>query len=251
MTTLPPAASTALRAAPLAAFTWTVTATWRSPPASSLMGPWRRTRPRALSHAAATGPAAAPATLPSCTPLYSTRVGFVTPRFGRRRWIGIWPPSNHTGIPPPERAFLPLWPLPAVPPWPVAAPLPRRFVCFIAPAAGWMFPSLMTSVLLDRHQVADLEDHAPDLGRVGVHHGVLHLADAERAHGGPLVLRMPARALRLGDLELTRQWAPASRTSPRACGRASPPRPRGGADASARRRSPSPCCADCACRGTW
>src|ERR1051325_9318936 len=79
-----------------------------------------------------------------------------------------------------------------VSPWPVPAPLPRRFVCFIAPAAGWMFPSLMTSVLLDRHQVADLEDHAPDLGRVGVHHGVLHLADAERAHGGTLVLRMPA-----------------------------------------------------------
>ena len=27
------------------------------------------------------------------------------PRFGRRRWIGVWPPSNAGPLPPPERAF--------------------------------------------------------------------------------------------------------------------------------------------------
>src|SRR5439155_23275917 len=104
------------------------------PPASSLMGPLRRTTPCALSQPASmVVPADATASLPTCTTWYSTRVGLTNPRFGRRRWIGIWPPSNHTGIPPPERAFLPLWPLPAVPPWPLAAPLPKRFVSFVAP----------------------------------------------------------------------------------------------------------------------
>src|SRR5204863_8800458 len=142
--TLPPAASTALRADSLAASTLTVSATLRSPPASSLIGPLRRTIFALFNHAASiVVPAGAPARRPSCTTWYSTRVGLMNPRFGRRRWIGIWPPSNHAGMPPPERAFLPLWPLPEVPPWPLAAPLPRRFVCFVAPAAGRMFPSLI------------------------------------------------------------------------------------------------------------
>src|SRR6185503_503985 len=142
--TLPPAASTAFFAASLAASTLIVNATLSSPPASSLIGPGRRTRRALLSHAASiVVPAGAPARRPIWTTWNSTRVGLMNPRFGRRRWIGIWPPSNHTGILPPERAFLPLWPLPAVPPKPVAAPLPRRFVSFVAPAAGRRFPSLM------------------------------------------------------------------------------------------------------------
>src|SRR5262249_14116051 len=129
---------------------------------------------------------------PTCTTRYSTRVGLTNPRFGSRRWIGIWPPSNHTGMPPPDRAFLPLWPLPDVPPWPDAAPLPRRFVFFMAPAAGRRLPSRIL-ILLHLHQVADLEDHAPDLGRVVVHHGVLHAPDAQRAHGRGLVFLVAAR----------------------------------------------------------
>ena len=174
----------------------------------------------ALSHARSTvvaGRAPRPAGRPLTT-WYSTRPGFLKPRFGRRRWIGIWPPSNHAGILPPERAFLPLWPLPAVPPRPLAAPLPRRFVSCVAPAAGRIVPIRMVTSyvdLLHLHQVADLEDHAPDLGRVVVLDGLLHAADAERAHRRALILRVSAGALRSGViLSLRAMAAPLRRTSP-------------------------------------
>src|SRR5262245_5607334 len=148
--------------------------------------------------------------------------------------MGICPPSNHTGILPPVRALWPLWPRPDVPPTPVAVPLPRRFESFVAPAAGRMVPSLMRSVLLHLHQVADLEHHAPDLGRVVVFHGLLHVADPQRAHGRPLDGRMAARALRLGDLELARHGyrLPNSSSTVR-------PRMAATSDARRRRRRPS------------
>ena len=40
------------------------------------------------------------------------------PLFGTRLCSGIWPPSKPGRTPPPERAFWPLWPLPAVLPLP-------------------------------------------------------------------------------------------------------------------------------------
>src|SRR5262249_35483255 len=80
VSTWPPAASTALRAASLAASTFTVSATLRSPPASSLMGPLRRTSLALFSHAASiVVPAGAPASRPTWTTWYSTRVGLMNP----------------------------------------------------------------------------------------------------------------------------------------------------------------------------
>src|SRR5262249_21304147 len=81
ISTLPPAASTALRAASLAASTLTVSATLRSPPASSLMGPLLRASRALFNHAASiVVPAGAPARRPTCTTWYSTRVGLMNPR---------------------------------------------------------------------------------------------------------------------------------------------------------------------------
>jgi len=45
---------------------------------------------------------------PTFTTWYSVRRVFVNPRFGVRRWYGIWPPSNQRGTFPPVRAFWPL-----------------------------------------------------------------------------------------------------------------------------------------------
>ena len=44
---------------------------------------------------------------------------------------------------PPDRAWCPLCPLPAVPPVPVARPLPRRFFTCVAPFAGRMSASFI------------------------------------------------------------------------------------------------------------
>ena len=51
--------------------------------------------------------------------------GCVKPRFGRRRWIGVWPPSKW-GLKPRVRAYWPFWPRPAVLPRPEPTPRPRR-----------------------------------------------------------------------------------------------------------------------------
>ena len=53
-----------------------------------------------------------------------------------RRARGIWPPSKPMRTPPPERAFWPLWPRPAVLPLPVAWPLPLRLSTWVEPATG-------------------------------------------------------------------------------------------------------------------
>ncbi len=57
---------------------------------------------------------------PTLISAYSTRNGLVNPRLGRRRWIGICPPSNPPKFMLPVRAFWPLPPRPAVLPWPLA-----------------------------------------------------------------------------------------------------------------------------------
>ena len=165
---------------------------------------------------------------------YSTRPRFLKPRFGRRRCIGIWPPSNHDGILPPVRAFWPLWPLPAVPPSPVAEPLPRRLRRLRrarrrADVSKCHVGSSYCD-FLHLHQVADLEDHAPDLGRVVVLDRLLQAADPERLDRAPLVGPVTARALDLTDAELTRPSRGAPRpeqlghASCRACAAMSPGR---------------------------
>ena len=60
------------------------------------------------------------------TSAMSSRVGELKPRLGRRRCSGIWPPSKPSLWKPPERAFWPLWPRPAVLPQPEPTPRPTR-----------------------------------------------------------------------------------------------------------------------------
>src|SRR5690554_1879208 len=69
--------------------------------------------------------------LSKLTILYSRRFILLNPRFGNLRWIGIWPPSNHKGILPPERDFCPLCPFPACFPRPEPSPLPNLFFPFL------------------------------------------------------------------------------------------------------------------------
>src|SRR5207253_1722704 len=73
---------------------------------------------------------------PTLISAYSTRNGFVNPRLGMRRWIGIWPPSNPMKFMLPVRAFWPLPPRPAVLPSPLAWPRPTRFFSFPPPPPG-------------------------------------------------------------------------------------------------------------------
>src|SRR5688500_10474287 len=133
----------------------------------------------------------------------STRNGLVKPRFGMRRVSGIWPPSN-CGLPPPgpwcpERALIPLCPLPDVFPVPDPGPRPRRFRLRCEPGAGARlcrpsFPPgrarvslFSTGLLLDRRhldQVPHVLDLTAERGRVLLDHLVLMVAQPERLERG-------------------------------------------------------------------
>ena len=66
------------------------------------------------------------------------------PIFGRRRCMGIWPPSKPALILPlPARANEPLWPRPAVLPRPEPMPRPTRVRSLRAPSAGLSVLSFM------------------------------------------------------------------------------------------------------------
>lgn len=55
--------------------------------------------------------------------------GFLKPRLGKRRRSGVWPPSKPSF--PEPLALWPLWPLPAVLPFPDPIPLPFLVFCFL------------------------------------------------------------------------------------------------------------------------
>src|SRR3972149_9760362 len=67
----------------------------------------------------------------------------VNPPFGRRLCRGICPPSNPGRVPPPERAFCPLCPLPEVLPSPDPIPIPRRLRFCLDPRRGFRVPILI------------------------------------------------------------------------------------------------------------
>src|SRR5688572_16470759 len=94
----------------------------------------------------------------SRTSAIESRVSEWKPRFGRRRCSGIWPPSKPSLWKPPERAFWPLWPRPAVLPQPEPTPRPTRCRSFLDPGAG--FNEFNRMSVLDAHQVGDAVDHA-------------------------------------------------------------------------------------------
>ena len=61
----------------------------------------------------------------------------MNPRFGKRRNNGVCPPSNPKRTPPPERAFCPFCPRPAVFPLPDEVPRPTRLRTWREPSAGF------------------------------------------------------------------------------------------------------------------
>src|SRR5690606_20497970 len=74
--------------------------------------------------------------------------GAVKPRFGRRRYSGIWPPSYPFRATP-ERDFWPLMPRPAVLPLPEPGPRATRFFVRFAPSLSRISCSFI-SLLLGR-----------------------------------------------------------------------------------------------------
>src|ERR1044071_732579 len=119
-------------------------------------------------------------------------------------WIGIWPPSNPAGTF--LRAPVPLVPRPAVLPL-EPSPRPTRVFAVLAPGAGrrWCSLSVMSLDLLDRHQVTDGVDHAPDLRAVLLHDDVADPLETERPQGLALVGLDADGAPLLLDLELSHQ----------------------------------------------
>src|SRR5436190_6049096 len=91
------------------------------------------------------------------------------PRFGKRRWSGICPPSKPL-MATPVRDFCPLTPRPAVLPLPEPMPRPTRIRALRAPGLSAIWLSFITNpsshFLIDAHQVAHLVDHAAHLRRI-------------------------------------------------------------------------------------
>src|SRR6202035_688548 len=99
----------------------------------------------------------------------STRKMLLKPRLGRRRWIGIWPPSKPL-MRTPERAVWPLPPRPACLPLPEPMPRPTRMRAFDEPGLSLTSLSFMTRSSLtadNAHEMRDLGDHAAVGWRVG------------------------------------------------------------------------------------
>src|SRR6202158_512532 len=77
----------------------------------------------------------------------SSRKILLKPRFGSRRWIGIWPPSKPL-MRTPERAVWPLPPRPAVLPLPEPMPRPTRMRFLREPALSAISLSFIVRFLL-------------------------------------------------------------------------------------------------------
>src|SRR6266404_9723195 len=102
----------------------------------------------------------------------SSRKILLKPRFGRRRWIGIWPPSKPL-MRTPERAVWPLPPRPAVLPLPEPMPRPTRMRFLREPALSAISLSFIAlspcfNLLLadDADEMLNLCDHAANCRRV-------------------------------------------------------------------------------------
>src|SRR4029079_8415544 len=183
------------------ALTWTFAE--MSPWPSTLTGWPSRTGPFATSSSMPTVPPSGKSSprRSRFTTWNSTLNGFLKPlSFGSRMWSGIWPPSKAAGTW--YRALEPLVPRPAVLPF-EASPRPTRVLAVLAPGAGrrWCSFSVMSVDLLDRHQVTDGVDHAPDLRAVLLDDHVTNPLETERTQGLALVGLAADRALLLRDLE--------------------------------------------------
>src|SRR5918993_2035011 len=122
---------------------------------------------------------------PRLTSLRSRAFGGVKPRFGRRRWSGIWPPSKPL-IDTPVRAFWPFTPRPAVLPLPEPMPRPMRIRSLVAPSLSLIWLSFIApsgSRAFDAHEVLDLLDHAAHRGGVAQGRGAVQLVQPEPDEG--------------------------------------------------------------------
>src|SRR6185503_10126297 len=118
---------------------------------------------------------------PTFTANTSARNGFLNPFFGKRRCIGIWPPSKPKRAPWwPVRAFWPLTPLPDCSPVPEPGPRPMRLRLRVAPFGPFRVCSVVPissfSLTRDVRVVVRFEDRYlfgrldPDQVRNGVNH---------------------------------------------------------------------------------
>ena len=149
------------------------------------------------------------------------------PRFGRRRVIGIWPPSK-CGLPPPgpwwpARALIPLCPLPDVLPVPEPGPRPRRLRFAVRPrrrargcaARSSRLPRLASRFLLPAalisppptvtcDEVTHLLELTLEARRDRLHHHVLMVLEADRLERRAHAPRVPDAAPDLLDANVTR-----------------------------------------------
>src|SRR5690606_6092086 len=151
--------------------------------------------------AKSTSPAGSVSSLYSSTSAVSCFSFEAKPIFGRRRCIGICPPSKPALIVPlPARANEPLWPRPQVLPSPEPMPRPTRFGAWRAPSAGLRVFIFMESVL-DLDQVVQLVDQATHLRAVLQHADAVELAQAERLHRQAMARLGAAQAPDQADLD--------------------------------------------------
>src|SRR5690606_24052858 len=182
--TWPPAASIAALAPAVASTPWSTNFLVISPSFTTLARfAVAGTSLAARSAAKSMVPASSLSSWYSSTSAVSAFFSEAKPIFGRRRCMGIWPPSKPALILPlPERANEPLWPRPAVLPRPEPMPRPTRLRSVRAPSAGLSVLSFMR-LLLDPGQVVDLVDQAPHLRAVLQFAHAVQLAQAQGLHG--------------------------------------------------------------------
>src|SRR5262245_30141442 len=124
---------------------------------------------------------------PTFTANTSARNGFLKPFFGKRRCIGIWPPSKPKRAPWwPVRAFWPLTPLPDCSPVPEPGPRPMRLRLRVAPRGPFNVCSVDPIWLLSflhPHHVRDGANHATHREIVSQRHGDTHLRQPEGVDG--------------------------------------------------------------------
>src|SRR4051812_25727169 len=147
----------------------------------------------------------------------SSRKILVKPRFGRRRCIGIWPPSKPL-MRTPERAVWPLPPRPPVLPLPEPMPRPTRMRFLRAPGLSaisfsFIFQSSLKPcarkfrarrrlfpVFDHADEMPDLVDHAARLRRIRQFRDTADAIEAQPHQRLALVVMAPDRTAGLHDL---------------------------------------------------
>src|SRR5688572_15640323 len=132
-------------------------------------------------------PASKASSLPTLTSANSfLKRALVKPRFGTRRWSGIWPPSNPSLWLKPLRLFWPFSPRPDVLPRPLPGPRPTRLRSRPAPLplAGFRLFRLtgVPPSVDDGYEVRDLLHHPAHGGGVDALHHLVQAAQAQASH---------------------------------------------------------------------